>query len=104
MFNTIHSHMDKPIDGQVEGKKIPLEYELMKDVEEPNEESCEQLPECSRKQEGQNKKKNGGSDKKLQKRGIKRKGLEEKGPPQKKKRSPLCPSKQDIDSPSNESK
>ena len=35
---------------------------------------------------------------------MKRKGIEDKEPSQKKKRSPLCPSKQDIDSPSNESK
>ena len=55
-------------------KRIPLKYELMKDVEEPNEESCEQLPKCSRKQEGQNKKKNGGSDKELQTTGMKREG------------------------------
>ena len=44
-----------------------------------HEESCEQLPECSKKQEGQNKKKNGGSDKELQTRGMKRKGIEDKG-------------------------
>lgn len=96
----------------------------MKDVEEPNEESCEQLPRCSRKEEGWNKKKNGGNEKELQTRGMKRKGIEDKGPPQKKQRSngkmasqvvtelettrswssgysPLSPSKQEIDSPSN---
>ena len=71
-------------------------------------------------------KKNGGSDKELQTRGMKRKWIEDKGPPQKKKRSkgkmdskvvtkletirssslgysPLCPRKQETDSPSNES-
>ena len=60
-------------------KIIPLKYELMKYVEESNEESCEQLPQCSRKKEGQNKKKNGGSDKEVKIRGMKRKGIEDKG-------------------------
>ena len=46
-----------------------------------HEESCDQLPECSRQQEDQNKNKNGGSDKKVQTRGMKRKGIEDKGPP-----------------------
>ena len=35
---------------------------------------------------------------------MKRKGIEYKKPPQNKKRSPLCPSKKEMDSPSNESK
>ena len=35
---------------------------------------------------------------------MKRNGIEDKGPPQKKQRSSLCPSKEDIDSLSNESK
>ena len=64
--------------AKLKEKTIPLKYELMKDVEEPNEESCEQLPECSRKQEEEWRERQGVTNKRNEEEGDRGQGATSK--------------------------